>query len=95
MKVVLTRGRVYDLIDDERAYQSRRWNEDTTASGGNHTPTEWLVYMQHYLNRAIAEASTNADPEAAELVMDNIRKITAMGVAAMEQNGCPPRQGKS
>lgn len=87
----MERNEVYKLIDGERDYQQSLWNEDTTESKGLHTPTEWLVYMQDYLTEAIHVASRNPDPHASDMVMNNIRKITAMGVAAMEQNKTQPR----
>jgi hypothetical protein len=81
----MKREDVYKLIDGERAYQEKIWNSETTESGGLHSPCEWLVYMQDYLTEALHMASRNPDPEATRMVMNNIRKITAMGVAAMEQ----------
>ena len=87
----MKREDVYKLIDGEREYQNSKWNPDTTTSGGQHTPCDWLVYIQDYLTEAIHMASRNPDPQATTMVMNNIRKITAMGVAAMEQNETPPR----
>lgn len=87
-----TREEVYQILDGEREYQNARWNAATTTSGGLHTPTEFLVYMQHYLSKAIEASSTNPDPLASRLVLENIRKITALGVACMEQNGAIPRE---
>lgn len=86
-----SREEVYKIIDGERDYQNSRWNDNTTMSGGQHSPAEWLVYMQDYLTQAIHQASRYADPESREMVLGTIRKITAMGVACMEQNGAPPR----
>jgi len=87
----LTRAEVFALIDGERAYQDTRWGPQTTSSGGQHSPAEWLVYIQDYLTEAIHFASRIADPESAKFVMSNLRKIAAMSVAAMEQNGAPRR----
>jgi hypothetical protein len=83
-----TRAEVYSVIDGERAYQAK-W--DTCESKGRHTVTEWLVYMQDYLSEAINMVSREAEPACHEKALHNIRKITAMGVACMEQNGAPPR----
>ena len=87
----LTRKEVYDIIDGEREYQDSRWNEHTTASGGTHDPDTWLIYIQDYVTEAIHIASRNPNPEAQERVMEHIRKIGSMCVAAMEQNGVKPR----
>lgn len=87
----MERKQVYALIDGERDYQDRRWNEGTTSSGGIHSPEEWLIYMQDYLTEAIHFASRANNEEAFPKVMASIRKITAMGVAAMEQIPTPAR----
>lgn len=87
----MKRAEVYELIEGERAYQEKKWNADTTESEGLHSPGEWLVYMQDYLSEAIHMASRNPDPLGTNLAMENIRKITGMGVAAMEQIETNPR----
>lgn len=88
---ILTREEVYRLIDGEREYQNERWSEDTTDSAGKHTPTEWLLYIDYYVQLAKASASTKPEQICRPEVMGIIRKIAAMGVAAMEQNGAPAR----
>lgn len=88
----MKRDDVYKLIDDERDYQSKKWNEETTQSKGFHSPAEWLVYIQDYLSEAVHVASRNPDPLATDLVMCNIRKIASMSVAAMEQNETMSRE---
>ena len=88
----MEREEVYKIIDGERDYQDERWCEHTTASGGKHKPGEWLSYIYEYWFRANRVNSTVSEPDASNEVMDNIRKIAAMCVAAAEQNGCPPRE---
>jgi hypothetical protein len=88
----MKREDVYKLIDGERDYQEKKWNGESTETAGNHVrPEEWLVYMQDYLTEAIHLATRTAEPESSKLVMDNIRKITAIGVSAMEQIKTDPR----
>ena len=87
----MKRKKVYKLLDAERDYQDMRWNESTTNSRGVHNPYEWLVFLQDYLTEAFHKAARLPEPGAKEATMDMIRKIAAMGVCAMEQNGCPPR----
>lgn len=82
---------IYKVIDGERYYQDQRWNEDTTKSGGQHSASAWLTFIRYYLRVAEEKASTLPEPEATTEVMDNLRKITAMCVAAMEQHDCVPR----
>lgn len=79
-----TRQDAFSAIESERSYQNYRW------PGHKHTVTEYLVYIQHYLNKAIAVASTSDSDETA---LAEVRKIAALGVAAMEENGAPLREG--
>ena len=87
----MKREDVYKLIDGERDYQDSRWNRDTTSSNGIHTSEQWIMYMEDYLNEAkhilSRQATQVADPQAMEI----IRKVTAMGVCAMEQIDTKPR----
>ena len=88
----LSRSEVYNLLDGERAYQDIRWANDQAERGTHlHNSTEWLLYMQDYLTEAIRIASREDDQIAHVKVMEVIRKIGGMAVAAMEQNGCNPR----
>lgn len=83
---------VYKLIDGERDYQNERWTADNIPSGTHvHTPEEWIVYMEDYLAEAKHILSRNEAPECYPRAMGIIRKVTAMGVAAMEQNETPSR----
>lgn len=89
-----TRDMVYEAIDGERDYQGSVWNADTTSSGGQHETAAFILYMEEYLARArelsatLAEGATNENGEEA---LDFVRKVTALGVACMEQNGAPRR----
>lgn len=92
-----SRARVYEVLNDERAYQDKQWGP--VPSRGEHTPAEWLVYIADYTREAMTQCSRGADPAAAEAALRTIRKITAMGVACMEQCGAysrftdPPKPG--
>ena len=90
----MDRSEVYKLIDGERAYQDSLWNGETTSSGGLHTPEEWIAYMEDYLLEAKHIVSREARQTAYPKAMAVIRKVTAMGVIAMEQNDTPARQPK-
>jgi len=92
MVKMASREEVYKALDTERDYQDARWNEDTTSSRGLHSVTEWLVYMQDYLDEAKHTVSRASDEEIGTKALEIIRKITAMGVACMEQNGAISRQ---
>lgn len=81
----------YESIDTERHYQAVRWNEETTETGGKHSVTEFLVFIQDYTNEALHVLTRNPEPQATEEALHIVRKIAALGVACMEQNGSFPR----
>jgi len=86
---IRSRRDVYGAIDSERTYQNERWGDRS------HSVTEYILFMEHYLLEARNRASTkdltvhihNND------VLDFIRKVTALGVVCMEENGAPHREG--
>ena len=86
-----TRQEVYAAIDGERDYQDARWNENTTTTNGVHTVTEYILFMEHYLTDARRLISTQGEPKASQDGLDFIRKVVALGVVCMEQNGVVPR----
>jgi len=92
MQLKLTRAEVYTLIDGERDYQNKRWNVSTTSSQGWHSSQEWLSFIQDYASEGLHLGAREADQVAYNKQLAIIRKIAAMGVAAMEQHGAPPRE---
>lgn len=88
------RTEVYAAIDSEREYQNKRWGKTPEELTGHnpHTVTEWLAYMQHYVNEGLALATTSNDPEASQLALAFARKVAALGVVCMEQHGAPKRE---
>jgi hypothetical protein len=87
----LSRKEVYDLIDGEREYQEERWHGETSRGKGYHSPEEWLMYIEDYVNEAKHVMSRESYLTATEKAMDLMRKIAALAVAAMEENGSTPR----
>ncbi len=84
---------VYQAIDGERDYQDKVWGP--TACGGEHEVAAFISYMEHYLTRAREWTSTLSDGAAnsnGETALDFVRKVTALGVACMEQNGAVRRK---
>lgn len=89
-----SRQEVYAALDTERNYQDARRSaayDATIGAPGDHSPEEYLVYMQDYLNEALHTASRIWGPGCKPAVMEIVRKVTALGVACMESNGAPPR----
>ncbi len=93
------RADVYKAIDGERSYQ-KKW--DTAESKGIHETGAFILFMEHYLKEARRLESTLENggngrriddgiigPEGS---LDFVRKVTALGVACMEQNGAPERE---
>lgn len=85
-----SRELVYSVIDRERDYQDSL--ASTSETGGYHTVTEFLLYMDDYTQQAKRIAATTWGPDATVKTLDVIRKIIALGVACMEQNGVVERQ---
>ncbi len=87
-----TRAEVYAALDGERDYQDSKWTPETTTSGGQHEdPLAWLSYMKNYCEEGINVLCRRAEPEASEFALHTIRKVAALGVAAMEQCGVRTR----
>mgnify|MGYP001583607615 CR=1 FL=1 len=83
----------FEAIRSERAYQNSKWRrpDSTDPAGHNpHTITEWLAYMQFYVNEGL-RIQTVSHREGDGL--DFLRKVAALGVAGMEQHGAPRREG--
>src|SRR5579885_2664695 len=93
------RSEVYAAIDGERAYQLSRAEAVSGPGSGEHKHSveEYLLYMQDYLNEAIHQASriwtASGEIDVDHPALHTLRKVTAMGVACMEQNGAPRREG--
>lgn len=80
-----SRDEVFSVLDGERKYQLDKWG----PAADEKMIASYIAYMQHHLNQALALASTTS-PETVSL--DQIRKVTALGVACMEQWGAPKRE---
>jgi len=88
-----TRNEVYHAIDTERDYQDKKWNVDTTISKNEHeTWEEWLVYINDYVQEAMHVASRLPRQDGNPIIADNVRKVAALCVAAMENIGAVDRK---
>ena len=91
-----TRKEVYAAIDSERAYQDKLWGHTLSGDhltsemqpGGTRTVDEFSLYIIGYANDLLVNTSHYVEEEAK---LDIIRKISALGVACMEQHGAPHR----
>ncbi len=86
-----TRDDVFRAINTERSYQDQKWG-DTLSGGrpgkGERSVDEFALYISGYTHDLVHNASHFGDPADK---LDIIRKITALGVACMEQHGAPRR----
>jgi len=89
--MITSRENVYAALDSERSYQIFRWDESNNKH--NHTIEEWITYIEDYLAEAKHILSREDWPGCDEKTIHIIRKVTAMGVACMEQRGAPRREG--
>jgi hypothetical protein len=85
------RAEVFAALESERAYQAK-W-ETESESKGLHSLEEFFVYMRDYIDEAQHILSRRARQEAFPKALDIMRKVAALGVAAMEQHGAPQRPG--
>ena len=89
-KIKMERKEIYNRIDGERDYQDSAWS---TRRQENGTPdedkpvAEWINYMEFHILKA-KNAVYYLDTNAA---LAELRKVTALGVRAMEIHGCPER----
>lgn len=90
------RQAVYAALDSERAYQERRAQEAGTLPGAvrPHSVEEFVLYMDDYMTELKRQLSRTwtADRSAPPEALATLRKVTALGVAAMEQHGAPLRE---
>lgn len=81
---------VYKNIDIEREYQDQQWTEGNRQNGvpdEDKSVAEWINYMEFHLTKAKEMVYKLNQTEA----LSEIRKVTALGVRAMEIHGCPER----
>lgn len=87
-----TREEVYAVIDGERDYQDA--GKGNAARHGdvpaNMTPGEYILCMEKCLNDA-RNTWYAPEPQGGRASLEFIRKVTALGVAAMELYGAPNR----
>jgi len=79
-----TREEVFAAINGERDYQDSKWNP---IEDHQHSVEEWLVYIDDYVSEAKHALSRKPYSDSLPLALHTLRKIAAMGVAALEQNG--------
>lgn len=91
----LSRREVYEVIDSERDHQEHLAAQAGTDPGTvrPHSTEEFVLYMGDYLRELQSQLSRTwtKDRKAPLQALATLRKITALGVACMEQHGAPKR----
>lgn len=82
---------VYAAVDGERQYQNdQKGNSKRHEGQPPMTPGEYILCME----KCLADArDTWYRPDGGNACLDHVRKVTALGVAAMELHGAPRRAG--
>lgn len=82
----MERIKVYQVIDGERDYQDHKWGNGDVPDEEKDV-AEWINYMEFHLQKAKNSVYYLDRDEA----LAEIRKVTALGVRAMEIHGVPAR----
>ena len=81
----MKREEIYKIIDGERDYQDKKWGGEEHDK--THFPTDWLIYMQRCLNKAM----TADEEQDEEKLLSELRQVVALGLACFEVYGVPER----
>jgi hypothetical protein len=87
----MERNDVYKRIDAERKYQDLRWSGDLRVGDvpDEEKPVaEWINYIEYHLSKA-KDCNYHLKTNDA---LEEIRKVAALAVRAMEIHGCPERR---
>lgn len=89
-----SREEVYAALDSERAYQDTKGVENGGAPH-RHELESYVLYMDDYLRMLKTQLSRIwvSDGKPPLEALNTLRKVTALGVAAMEEHGAPRREG--
>lgn len=80
-----TFGDAYKAIESENRYQIAEHGEQ----GQDRSIDEWCLYIRDYAEEASHQATRGQEWDA----LNTIRKVTTMGVVALQTYGSPHRQG--
>lgn len=94
-----SRQDVYAALDSERRYQQSRAEAVSGVGSGEHRHSveEFVLYMDDYMTELKHQLSRTWTPTGSAndvpAALHTLRKVVALGVACMEQNGAPKREG--
>ena len=86
-----TRNEVYAAIDSERNYQdARRGNSARTDLDDNRDLGSMILLIEEYLGKT-RTAFSGPHPAGKAAAVEQLRKVAALAVLAMEYHGAPLR----
>lgn len=85
------REEVYQAIDSERDYQESLVKANYDDAAPRHSLEEFVLYMDDYMRELKTQLSRTWGPNAYVQPLNTIRKVVALGVAAMEAHGAIER----
>lgn len=92
MSSVSTRSDVYHAIDTERDYQdARRGNSARAEMDTNRDLGSMILLIDQYLTKTKA-AFAGPHPASVNETLNQLRKVAALAVLAMEYHGALPRE---
>lgn len=90
----ILRDTVYDAIDGERKYQDdRRGNSARETQDTNRDLGSLILLTEEYLAKA-RKSFSGPHPEGRIQALRDLRKVTALGVLAMELHGVETRDAE-
>lgn len=79
-----TIAEVVDALRSERVYQQIKWG--TTSPEVDQHPSDFIVCMEYYMHKVLAEATNSPSVESA---LEMLRKVIALALAMFENDGVP------
>jgi len=82
---------VIEALVSERDYQKEKWGRSASSGRPGHgerSIDEYVLYIVEYAAQLQHAAATYLNPTTK---LEAVRKVTALGVACMEEHGAPRR----
>lgn len=79
-------AKAIDAVVSERLHQIKFWNENTTATKGKNSDSEFLIFIQDYFDAGVHILSKNGEPYASQQASENLRKICALVFNSAQNN---------
>lgn len=77
----MSRQQIYDLIEQERSYQDRKWGHETDDT--KNTPWMWVAYLARYATNWM-HGQFDISKNDADDFRKNMIKVAAIAIAAVE-----------